>query len=47
MSVWDIEQVKQFLRVIQGHGWEALFSLTVTTGLRQSELLDLMWTDID
>jgi integrase len=47
MSVWDADQVKQHLTAIQGHPWEALFFLAVTTGLRQGELLGLMWTDID
>jgi integrase len=47
MSVWDADQVAQFLRVIQGHRLEALFYLAVTTGLRQSELLGLFWTDVD
>jgi integrase len=47
MSVWDTDQVAQFLRAAQGHRWEALFYLAVTTGLRQSELLGLFWTDLD
>jgi integrase len=47
MSVWDADQVKEFLRAIQGHRWEALFYLAVTTGMRQGELLGLLWTDVD
>ncbi|UCC85999.1 MAG: site-specific integrase [Anaerolineales bacterium] len=47
MSVWDADQVRQFLQVIQGHRWEALFYLAVSTGLRQGELLGLMWTDVN
>ena len=47
MSVWDADQVKQFLTAIQGHPWEAMFFLAVTAGLRQGELLGLMWADID
>jgi integrase len=47
MSVWDPNQVAQFLQAAQGHRWEALFYLAVTTGLRQSELLGLYWTDLD
>jgi integrase len=47
MSVWDADQVAQFLEVVNGHRWEALFYLSVTTGLRQSELIGLFWTDLD
>jgi integrase len=47
MSVWDADQVTQFLQTTQGHRWEALFYLAVTTGLRQSELMGLFWTDLD
>jgi integrase len=47
MSVWDTDQVARFLQAAQGHRWEALFYLAVTTGLRQSELLGLFWTDLD
>jgi integrase len=47
MSVWDADQVTEFLRAAQGHRWEALFYLAVTTGLRQSELMGLFWTDLD
>jgi integrase len=47
MSVWDPNQVAQFLQAAQGHRWEALFYLAVTTGLRQSELMGLFWTDLD
>ena len=47
MSVWNLDQVRQFLQVIQKHRWEALFHLAVTTGLRQGELLGLLWTDLN
>jgi integrase len=47
MTVWDAGQVRQFLGVTQGHRWEALFYVAVTTGLRQGELLGLLWTDVD
>jgi integrase len=47
MSVWDAKQVGRFLQAAQGHRWEALFYLAVTTGLRQSELMGLFWTDLD
>jgi integrase len=47
MSVWDADQAARFLDVARGHRWEALFYLAVTTGMRQSELLGLFWTDLD
>jgi integrase len=47
MSVWNADQVKCFLRTIQGHRWETLFYLAVTTGMRQGELLGLLWSDLD
>ena len=47
MSVWDAEQVRCFLRLTEGHRWDALFYLAVTTGLRQGELTGLYWSDMD
>jgi integrase len=40
------EQVQQFLKAIQGHKWEALFTLALATGMRQGEVLGLKWQDI-
>jgi integrase len=47
MSVWNTDQVARFLEAARGHRWEALFYLAVTTGLRQSELMGLFWSDVD
>jgi integrase len=41
------EQVQQFLKVIGGHKWEALFILALATGMRQGEVLGLKWQDIN
>lgn len=47
LSIWTKEQVKIFLDHVEGTRFEALYFLAVTTGLRQGELLGLMWSDID
>ena len=41
------EQAQKLLTVIQGHKWEALFTLAIATGLRRGELLGLKWQDIN
>jgi integrase len=41
------EQVKTFLRSIEGDRLEAMYILATTAGLRQGELLGLKWEDID
>jgi integrase len=47
MSVWNAEQVRRFLQVSEGHRWDALFYLAVTSGLRKGELTGLYWSDLD
>ena len=44
---WDRAGVRRFLAAIKGHRLEALFTLAVTVGLRQGELLGLRWSDVD
>ncbi len=41
------EQAQKLLTVIQGHKWEALFTLAIATGLRRGEILGLKWQDIN
>ncbi len=41
------EQVKVLFEAAKGDRLEALYVLAVTTGLRQGELLELKWRDID
>jgi integrase len=47
MHFYDEEQVGRFLFAAKGEPNEALYHLAVATGLRQSELLGLKWTDLD
>ena len=47
MKTWNNLQVMSFLSAIQDPKYQALFYLAVTTGMRQGELLGLMWEDLD
>lgn len=47
MQTLDLAGVAQFLRAAAGDPLEALWTLAVTTGMRQGELLGLKWEDID
>lgn len=41
------EEAHQFLETIRGHRLESLFSVTLSLGLRQGEILGLHWSDVD
>jgi integrase len=41
------DETRRLLTAARGHPLEALFTLAVTTGMRQGELLGLCWRDID
>ena len=43
----DAEQARRFLRAACGDRFEALYGLSLTTGLRMGEALGLRWTDVD
>ena len=47
MAILTESQVSQLLVAAKGHRLEALFHLTITTGLRESEVLALKWSDLD
>lgn len=47
MKVWNEAQVSQFLVTIKAQRNEHLYRLALATGMRQAELLGLMWDDID
>ena len=43
----QIQEARRFLQVIQGDRLAALYTLAITTGLRQGEILGLCWSDIN
>jgi len=45
-TLWTEEQLQIFLAAINGHRYEPLWMLALTSGLRQAELLGLQWADI-
>jgi len=47
INVWDIEEIKSFLKVAKESRYYIAFHLAITTGMRQGELLALRWKDID
>jgi integrase len=46
LRVFDLKQARKFLEIIQGHRLEALFSLALCLGPRQSEVLGLKWKNL-
>lgn len=47
MNIWTQEQVQQFLKTIESTPYELIYVLALNTGMRQGELLGLLWDDID
>lgn len=43
----DEEQITRFLTAIKGHCYEAVYTVTMFTGMREGEALGLMWDCID
>lgn len=43
----DENQMSAFLTAIKGHRFETLYTLTLFTGLREGEVLGLMWSCVD
>ena len=43
----DSVEIDEFLKAIKGNKFEVLYTLDLFTGLRRSELLGLMWNDVD
>lgn len=43
----DESQIQAFLETIKGHRYETLFTVTLFTGMRQGEVLGLMWECVD
>jgi len=47
MAVLTETEVSQLLVAAKGHRLEALFHLAISTGVRESEVLACMWSDLD
>lgn len=43
----DEDESKSFLQAIRGHRFETLFTVTLFTGMREGEVLGLMWNCVD
>lgn len=43
----DEAQISTFLQAIKGHRFEALFTITLFTGMREGEVLGLTWDAVD
>ena len=47
INVLEEQKIPAFLKAISGHPFEFLYLVDLFTGMRQSELLGLQWSDID
>lgn len=47
MTILTESQVSQLLVAAKGHRLEALYHLAITTGMRESEVIALKWSDLD
>lgn len=47
IRIYNEDQVNQLLLAAQGDRYEALYHLALATGMRQSELLGLQWSEVD
>jgi len=47
LKVFSPEEAKVFLEALQGERLEALFTVSVASGLRLGEMLGLRWIDVD
>jgi len=47
MKIFDESQVNQMLVTAKGNRLDALYHLALTTGMRQMEILELKWTDLN
>ncbi len=47
METYSVEEVRSLLNAVKGSQLEALFYIAVTAGLRQGEILGLLWSDLE
>lgn len=47
MNFWEPEELREFLRLVDGHRLETAWHLAAMTGMRRGEILGLGWKDVD
>lgn len=47
MKVWDIDEIRAFLKIASKDRLYPAFHLAITTGMRRGEILGLRWKDVD
>jgi integrase len=47
MSIFNESEANAFLLAVRGSRYEALYQVALATGMRQSEILGLKWSDLD
>ncbi|TCN18946.1 tyrosine-type recombinase/integrase [Mesobacillus foraminis] len=47
ISVWEVDEVKEFLKVATIDRLYPAFQIAITTGIRRGEILGLRWKDVD
>ncbi len=47
MRIFNESQANEFLLSVRGSRYEALYQIALATGMRQSEILALKWSDLD
>src|SRR3954462_9595141 len=47
MTVWEIDEIENFLKIAGKDRLYTAFHLAITTGMRRGEILGLRWKDVD